>query len=140
MKILLASVLLLWSAAAFADPGDPVPWGVETPASGWLSVTFAKALGGATCWMPKSAFAAAAENGMLKMYALTKDSTVAGVTVYKAADCPGVVTKMAGQFMAGSEMASGKAGLGSMIVSRDDAQLARAKKSLAYAAKLLVGK
>src|SRR4051812_30290690 len=117
MKILLACAFLLCSAgSASADLSqDPVPWGVESAGSDWLWVKWDKAMAGTTCWTPASVFAQAADNGMVKMYILTKDSTVAGVTVYKAADCPGV-TKMSGMFMAGSEMLRGRPGLGSMIV------------------------
>jgi hypothetical protein len=139
MKILLASVLLLWSAAAFADPGDQVQWGVQTPGASWLSAAFPHS-GNLVCWASAAAFAAAGENGTVKMYVLAKDSTVAGVTIYKASDCGLTVVKMAGQFMAGADMVAGKPGVGSMLVAKDAPQLTRAKSSLAYAAKLLGSK
>ena len=137
MKILLASAVLLLSACA-AHAADPTPWGVQTPGSDWVSITFKN---GATCWMSSKAFRAAGENAPVALYSFTKDTTIAGVTVYRAAACSvGGTTKMMGQVMGNNEMIAPKPGTGSFLVGLDDAILGRAKKSLEYASKLLGSK
>lgn len=137
MKSLLASAVLLLFASG-ARAADPTPWDTQVSGAQWLAGMFD---GGVLCWTPAADFAAAAENGPLTMYKLEREAVVAGVTIYRASACPfSGVTKMGGMFMAGKAMMRTQQGPPAMLVSKDSAQLERAKKSLAYASKFLVGK